>query len=160
MLKHQLCAGIVSVELWCPRIVSPLLRRTAMIEFGTENTVCGKFPPYIISCKELIGEGEPLNTLVIEIGVENGGEYRITFESYMLHLTRNESYTFWDEYEVRKGQYFIKFEKSRMLDMLDTLIIHTEDHSWPGVGKHFGIYACDHVIDVISANDPVIEKIE
>ena len=78
----------------------------------------------------------------------------------MLHLTRNESYTFWDEYEVRKGQYFIKFEKSRMLDMLDTLIIHTEDHSWPGVGKHFGIYACDHIIDVISANDPVIEKIE
>ena len=41
-----------------------------MIELGTENTVCGKFPPYIISCKELIGEGEPLNTLVIEIGVE------------------------------------------------------------------------------------------
>ena len=38
-----------------------------MIEFGTENTVCGKFPPYIISCKELIGEGEPLNTLVIDV---------------------------------------------------------------------------------------------
>ena len=33
-----------------------------MIEFGTESTECGKFPPYIISCKELIGEGEPLNT--------------------------------------------------------------------------------------------------
>ena len=83
-------------------------------EFGTENTECGKFPPYIISCKELIGEGEPLNTLIIEIGVESGNEYRITFENYMLHLTRNESYTYWDEYEVRKGQYFIKFEKSRM----------------------------------------------
>ena len=25
LLKHQLCAGIVSVELWCPRIVSPPL---------------------------------------------------------------------------------------------------------------------------------------
>ena len=40
-----------------------------MIEFGTENNECGKLPPYIISCKELIGEGEPLNTLVIEIVV-------------------------------------------------------------------------------------------
>ena len=25
MLKHQLCAGIVSVVIWCPRIVAPLV---------------------------------------------------------------------------------------------------------------------------------------
>ena len=25
MLKHQLCAGIVLVVIWCPRIVSPYI---------------------------------------------------------------------------------------------------------------------------------------
>lgn len=130
-----------------------------MIEFGTDNAECGKFPPYVISCNEIIGENEPLNTLEIEVGVESGSTYKIIFENYMLHLTRNESYTAWDDYEIRKGQYFIIFEKSRMLDMLDTLIIHTDDHSWPGIGKHFGVYTCDHIIDIISVYDPIIQKI-
>ena len=130
-----------------------------MIEFGTDNVECGKFPPYVISCNEIIGENEPLNTLEIEVGVESGSTYKIIFENYMLHLTRNESYTVWDDYEIRKGQYFIIFEKSRMLDMLDTLIIHTDDHSWPGIGKHFGVYTCDHIIDIISVYDPIIQKI-
>lgn len=130
-----------------------------MIEFGTDNVECGKFPPYVISCNEIIGENEPLNTLEIEVGVESGSTYKIIFENYMLHLTRNESYTAWDDYEIRKGQYFIIFEKSRMLDMLDTLIIHTDDHSWPGIGKHFGVYTCDHIIDIISVYDPIIQKI-
>ena len=100
-----------------------------MIEFGTDNVECGKFPPYVISCNEIIGENEPLNTLVIEVGVESGSTYKIIFE------------------------------KSRMLDMLDTLIIHTDDHSWPGIGKHFGVYTCDHIIDIISVYDPIIQKI-
>ena len=52
------------------------------------------------------------------------------------------------------------FEKSRMLDMLDTLIIHTDDHSWPGIGKHFGVYTYEHIIDIISVYDPIIQKIK
>ena len=44
--------------------------------------------------------------------------YEIVFEEYVFHMTRNESYTSWDDYEIRNGDYFIVFEKSRMLDYL------------------------------------------
>lgn len=131
-----------------------------MIEFGSDNDECKKYPPYIVSCKEAIGADEPSNTLIIEIELGCGSFYKIIFEDYMLHLTRNESYTAWDEYDIRKGLHFIIFERSRLLDMLDTLILHTVDHSWPGIGRHFGIYTFEHIIDVISANDPIIKKIK
>lgn len=133
--------------------------RNKVIEFGNENMECGKFPPYVISCREIIDEQTVLNTLEIVVGVESGAEYRIVFKDYMMHLTRNESYTAWDNYEVRKGRYFVVFEKSRMLDFLDTVIIHTDDHSWPGIGRHYGVYTCDHIIDVITAHEPEITQI-
>ena len=40
------------------------------------------------------------------------------------------------------------------------LIIHTEDYSFPGRGHHYGIYTCDHIIDVISNDKPQITIIE
>ena len=64
-----------------------------MIEFGKENKECGKIPPYVISCNEIIDEEHANNTLEIIVGVESGNVYKILFESYMMYLVRNESYT-------------------------------------------------------------------
>lgn len=43
-----------------------------MIEFGKENKECGKIPPYVISCNEIIDEEHANNTLEILVGVESG----------------------------------------------------------------------------------------
>ncbi len=48
--------------------------------------------------------------------------YEITFEDYILYMTRNESYTSWDRYEIRHG-----------------------------------IYCQNHIVDIITAHDPVIQ---
>lgn len=84
--------------------------------------------------------------------------YEIIFENYVLHMTRNESYTSWDNYEIRHGKYFIVFEKSRLLDSMPEFVesglikaICISDC------KHYGIYCQNHVIDIIATNDPVIK---
>ena len=130
-----------------------------MIEFGKGNIECGNFPPYLISCQEIIDEDSVNNTLEIVVEINSNSIYKIIFEQYLMYLVRNESYTSLDSYEERSGNYFILFNKSRLLDILDTMIIHTDDHSFPGIGIHYGVYTCDHIIDIISAHKPnIIER--
>ena len=88
--------------------------------------------------------------------------YKILFENYILYQTRNESYTSWDNYEIRKGKYFIRFEKSRLLDFLPVLTDCqrlANGEYYPGKWKHYGIYCQNHIIDVISCHEPEIKKI-
>ena len=82
-----------------------------MIEFGGENKECGQNAPWLVECKELIKE-YPENGLLIKVEVGGGIVYEIEISDYIMHLTRNELYTSWDDYEVRKGRYFVIFEKS------------------------------------------------
>ena len=117
------------------------------------------FPPYLLSCEEIISDDTMKNSLLIKLVTDTGINLQIEIDNYIMHLTRNESYTAWDNYEIRKGNYLIIFEKSRLIDFLDDVIIHTDDYSYPGMGKHFGIYTCDHIIDVIADSIPIITKI-
>ncbi len=128
-----------------------------MIGFGKDNDEFGKVPPYLISCEERINiEGYAKNSLTIKLITDTGITLQIEFESYIMHLTRNESYTVWDNYEKRKGNYLLTFEKSRLIDFYDLVIAHTEDYSYPGRGTHYGVYTCDHIIDIIADNTPTI----
>ncbi|MBR1555144.1 MAG: hypothetical protein IJ644_07115 [Oscillospiraceae bacterium] len=89
--------------------------------------------------------------------------YEILFEQYILYQTRNESYTSWDDYEIRKGTYFIIFEKSRLLDALPVLTdcqILSDGTYYPEKWKHYGIYCQNHIIDVISCFPPEIRKLK
>ncbi len=76
-----------------------------------------------------------------------------------MHLTRNESYTAWNDDEIRQGNYLIVFTRSRLIDAYDDLIIHTENYSWPGRGTHYGVYTVDHIIDVLSNSTPIITRL-
>lgn len=128
-----------------------------MIGFGDDNEEFGRLPPSLISCEEVRDdEGFAKNSLLIRIITDTGINLKIEFQSYIMHLTRNESYTAWDDYEIRKGRYLSIYERSRFIDFYDDVIIHTEDYSWPGRGTHFGIYTCDHIIDIISDSNPII----
>lgn len=89
--------------------------------------------------------------------------YEILFERYILYQTRNESFTSWDNYEIRNGTYFIIFEKSRLLDALPLLTdcqILSNGTPYPGIWKHYGIYCQNHIIDVISCYPPEIRKLK
>ena len=89
--------------------------------------------------------------------------YEITFEDYILHQTRNESYTSYDKYEIRKGNPLLIFEKSRLLDFLSQITDCTsypDGTFYPEKWIHYGIYCEDHIIDVISCSKPKIRKLQ
>ena len=133
-----------------------------MVSFGAENKEFGNMPPFLVSFEEVFDEeeGTASNSLKIIISSNYTEDtYQILFPSYTMHLTRNESYTVWDDYENRTGNYLIVFTKSRFIDFYDDVIIHTEDDSWPGKGTHYGIYTCGHIIDILSTSEPIISKI-
>ncbi len=129
-----------------------------MIEFGGENKECGQNAPWLVECKELIKE-YPENDLLIKVEVGGGIVYEIEISDYIMHLTRNELYTSWDDYEVRKGRYFVIFEKSRLIDFYDNVVMHTVDYDWPGKGVHYGIYTEMLLIDVITTVPPIIRRV-
>lgn len=132
-----------------------------MIGFGEDNKEFGRMAPYLISCEEIINDEDDSssNALLIRLITDSGIKIQIEIKSYIMHLTRNESYTVWDDYEIRKGNYLVIFEKSRLIDFYDLAIAHTEDYSYPGEGIHYGIYTCDHIIDIIADSTPIITKI-
>lgn len=118
-------------------------------------------PPYLISCEEIIADEKDntANSLLIRIKMYTEIDCQIFFPKYIMHLTQNESYTAWDNYKKRKGNYLIIFDKSRFIDFYDDVIIHTENYLWPSRDTHYGIYTCSHIIDVISENKPVITQL-
>lgn len=107
--------------------------------------------------------GNPvLNTILHEstpIYPDENNLYEIFFENYAFHMTRNESYTCWDDYEIRNGKYFIIFDKSRLLDYLPQIINQgIVEAYFPKGWKHYGIYCQNHIIDVIATKEPRIKK--
>lgn len=108
-------------------------------------------------------EGNPeLNKLLHEstpIYPDENNLYEILFENYVFHMTRNESYTCWDDYEIRNGKFFIIFDKSRLLDYLPQIVTQGIVEAYNPKGwKHYGIYCQNHIIDVIATKEPRIKK--
>ena len=100
-----------------------------------------------------------------EILIMNGGSkiaqddnsfpiIEIQFDSYIGFSIRNESYTLWDEYEDFEGKIFRLFQRSRYLDFIRSSTFATDDY--PGPYKHYGIAGLNHIIDIVSIEEPVI----
>ena len=85
--------------------------------------------------------------------------YEISFKDYVIYQCRNESYTCWDDSEVRKGRYLIIFEKSKLLDYYESVLFDWDSDETKEKRKHYGIYTEFHIIDVISNTPPTISKI-
>ena len=96
----------------------------------------------------------------VPIHEDHNNLYEIVFENYVFHMTRNESYTCWDDYEIRQGDYFILFDQSRLLDYLSHIVeIEIVNVYRPEGYKHYGIYCQNHIIDIVSAIEPKINKL-
>ena len=84
--------------------------------------------------------------------------YEMTFESYIMYQTRNESFAYLDENSKVLGEYFTIIKNSSYLKMVKSITFYNDifDDKY----MHYGIFSWNHVIDIISAEEPKIVKLE
>ena len=156
-----------------------------MLEFGTVNEEINKYSrlaPFAISITEnqdnqlsiIIALPVPIkskpnhdNPLLNEIlsdatqvAADLNNMYEIRFDKYIVYQCRNESYTCFDDSEIRKGKYLIIFEKSKLLDYYESVICDCDSENKKSKRKHYGIYTENHIIDVIANEPPKITKLD
>ncbi|KRE38177.1 hypothetical protein [Paenibacillus sp. Soil522] len=88
---------------------------------------------------------------------KNSPLIQIDFDTYIAYSIRNESFTSWDDYEEFEGKIFRIYKKSRYLDFISVGTYATED--FPGPFKHYGISCLDHIVDIVSASEPVVTEV-
>ena len=84
--------------------------------------------------------------------------YEITFESYIMYQTRNESFAYPDENSNVLGEYFTIIKNSSYLKMVENITFYYD--MFGDKYTHYGIFSWNHVIDIISAEEPKIAKLE
>ena len=84
--------------------------------------------------------------------------YEITFESYIMYQTRNESFAYLDENSKVLGEYFTIIKNSSYLKMVKSITFYNDIFDDKYI--HYGIFSWNHVIDIISAEEPKIVKLE
>lgn len=157
-----------------------------MFQFGGGNGMCTCGYPFVLDINDdmdnrlIITVSLPVRGDKGENVIETGNEkikeiienacpiypsqdmiYEIIFDDYIAYQVRNESFCSKDDYEIMKGKYFVVFERSRYLDQIQTITncSQFEDGSYyPGKWVHYGVYANNHIIDVISHHEPLIKK--
>ena len=113
--------------------------------------------------KKSLSTGSPklddifVNSELIEPDKQN--VYEIVFSDYSIYQCRNESYTAFDDTEIRSGKYLVTFEKSRLLDFYENVIFDFDSIDTKTKRKHYGIISANHIIDVIANEPPIIRKI-
>ena len=83
--------------------------------------------------------------------------YEITFPSYVAYAVLNESFAKVDEYEQYTGHYFRVYSKSHFLDYLGVTTFASDDY--PGKSTHYEIACLDHMVEVVSAEEPQIHEL-
>ena len=84
--------------------------------------------------------------------------YEITFESYIMYQTRNESFAYLDENSKVLGEYFTIIKNSSYLKMVKNITFYNDIFDDKYI--HYGIFSWNHVVDIISAKEPKIAKLE
>lgn len=76
------------------------------------------------------------------------------FRTYIAYAVLNESYASVDESEECTGKYFRVYSKSRFLDYLRAASF--ADVDYPGKSTHYEIACLDHIVEVVSVDEPEI----
>ena len=84
--------------------------------------------------------------------------YEITFESYIMYQTRNESFAYPDENSKISGEYFTIIKNSSYLKMVKNITFYNDIFDDKYI--HYGIFSWNHVVDIISAEEPKIVKLK
>lgn len=92
----------------------------------------------------------------VQVGADANRMYEIKFETYIIYQCRNESYTAYDPNELIKGKHLVILERSPFLDYYENVIFDKDYDNEKKNRKHYGIFAENHIIDVISNDPPTI----
>ncbi|MBT2696545.1 hypothetical protein J7E79_03775 [Bacillus sp. ISL-40] len=84
---------------------------------------------------------------------------QLDFDSYVSYSIINESFTVLDDYEIFEGSSFRIFKKSRYLDFINKGTIVNDVFPEEQL-VHYEIACMDHIIDVISFDEPIITEIK
>jgi hypothetical protein len=80
--------------------------------------------------------------------------FEVTWPSYIAYSVRNESYVANDRHEEYEGRLLVKYTKSRFLDYVELGTFATPEY--PGPSSHWGVICGNHVIDVVSTEEPEV----
>lgn len=87
--------------------------------------------------------------------------FEIIFPRYILYQTRNEYFCSLDDYEIRDGNHFTVYHRSRLLDQISVFTDcaqFSDGTFYPEKWRHYGICGQNHVIDIISGSEPDIYR--
>jgi hypothetical protein len=105
-----------------------------------------------------IGEHLIREAFPIEVD-EDSPILQIDFDSYVAYSLINESFTVLDDYEIFEGHSFRIFKKSRYLDFINKGTIATDVFP-EDTYVHYEIASLNHIIDVISYDEPKITEVK
>ena len=83
---------------------------------------------------------------------------QVDFKSYIGYSVLNESFTSLDNYDDFIGRAFRIYNKSRYLDYINVGTFASKDY--PGPFVQYGIACLNHIIDVVSSEEPIIKEIQ
>lgn len=95
------------------------------------------------------------------ISDEKCKRYKIIFKDYLIFTVTNESFDIGDENENFEGKLFRKYTRSKFLEYIQHAvnIEYAEILMDEGKYNHFCICCLNQIIDVASANEPIIEEL-
>jgi hypothetical protein len=82
--------------------------------------------------------------------------FEIVWKHYVAYSVRNESFARGDEFDLSVGKRFRIYSKSRFLDFIGYATFVSD--GYPGPVQHIGIGCEDHIIDVVSTEEPTITR--
>ena len=100
-----------------------------------------------------LGEAKMSEYLPI-VSDETCDRFEVVFRSYIAYAVLNESYASVDGSEQYTGKYFRVYSKSHFLDYLRLASFATDDY--PGRSAHYEVACLDHIVEVVSVDEPEI----
>ena len=85
---------------------------------------------------------------------ETSCKYEIMFGSYIAYSVLNESFASVGESEEYSGRFFRIYSKSRFVDYVRAATFASDDY--PGKSTHYEIACLDHIVDIVSVDEPHI----
>jgi hypothetical protein len=83
--------------------------------------------------------------------------FELSWRSYIAYSVRNESYVAQDADERSEGRVLVKYTRSRFLDYVALGTCATSDY--PGPLIHWGVICGDHILDVVSTEEPEVRVV-
>lgn len=85
--------------------------------------------------------------------------YEIVFDRYIIYQIRNESFFSGNSEDKFFGRFLRIYQKSFLLDNLSRMTdaqMLEDGRFYPAKWTHYGILTLNHIIDIISFSDPIV----